>query len=71
MKRQPLKPPVGNYQQARLLVQLGALMPAGREGWVAEEAIDQDKKGRNLYKFISATNHDLAFKVYADEVEIH
>jgi hypothetical protein len=71
MIRQLDKPPEGNYRRAKLLVRLGALMPAGREGWVSEEAIEQDKEGCNMYKFISATNHDLTFKVYAEEVKIH
>ena len=70
MKRQPLQPPEGNYRRARLLVRLGTLMPPGREGWVSEEVIEQDKEGHTMYKFISATNYDLAFKVYADEVDI-
>jgi hypothetical protein len=70
MVRQSTNPPEGNYRRAKLLVRLGALMPTGREGWLSEEIICQDKEGRSMYKFISVTNHDLTFKVYADEVEI-
>ncbi|CCH03537.1 hypothetical protein FAES_pFAES01043 (plasmid) [Fibrella aestuarina BUZ 2] len=70
MKMQIPKPPEGNYRRAKLLVRLGALVPAGREGWVSEKPINQERQGRVMYEFVSATNHDLTFKVYAEEVEL-
>ena len=62
--------PEGNYRRARLIVRLGVLMPAGKDGWVAVDEWLQDSEGRTRWRFVSGTNHDLVFKIYPDEVEI-
>lgn len=63
------QPPDGYYQKARLKVRLGVLVPAGKEGWVSVVSIGQDAEGRSLFRFLLAANHDLAFKVYAEEID--
>ena len=68
MNRNEPKPPEGNYRRAKLTVSLGPLMPAGRVGWLSDEVETLDADGRPMFRFISATNHDLVFKVYAEEV---
>lgn len=70
MIRKELPPPEGNYRRAKLLVSLGPLVPVGRVGWLSEEVETIDEQGNVLYRFVSATNHDMAFKVYLDEVAI-
>ncbi|MGF7218789.1 hypothetical protein GGR92_004968 [Spirosoma lacussanchae] len=70
MKRTEPPPPEGNYRRAKLNVPLGPLMPAGREGWVSQSAEETDEAGQPMLRFISATNHDLVFKVYANEVTL-
>lgn len=62
------KSPEGNYRRAKLTVALGPLMPAGRAGWVSIKTDSIDSDGRPMFRFISATNHDLVFNVYAEEV---
>jgi len=62
--------PEGNYRQARLIVRLGVLMPAGKEGWVAMDELLKDSEGRTMWRFVSGTNHDLIFRIYPDEIEI-
>jgi len=68
-RREP-QSPEGNYRRAKLTVALGPLVPAGRAGWLSIEVESVDIDGRPMYRFISATNHDLAFKVYAEEVSM-
>ncbi len=45
-------------------------MPAGKIGWLSADVETIDADGKPMFRFISATNHDLVFKVYAEEVII-
>ncbi|RYF51667.1 MAG: hypothetical protein EOO39_42965 [Cytophagaceae bacterium] len=66
-----LTPPGDGYQRVRLLVRLGPLMPVGKEGWAkAESKQCPMQAGKRAFRFVSATNHDLVFKVYAEEIEL-
>lgn len=70
MRRTEPPPPEGNFRRAKLNIRLGPLMPAGKEGWVSLQAEETDKNGRSMFRFISVTNHDLVFSVYAEEITL-
>jgi hypothetical protein len=70
MNRTEPKTPEGKYYRAKLTAPLGPLMPAGKIGWLSADVETIDADGKPMFRFISATNHDLVFKVYAEEVII-
>lgn len=66
-----LTPPGDGYRRARLIVKLGPLLPVGKEGWIKVENEKHPGQGiKQAFRFVSATNHDLVFRVYADEIEL-
>lgn len=72
MDNQLFSPPGEGWQRVRLTIKLGPSLPAATEGWAIankREPIDVGL-GPLSYRFVTLTNYEVAFQVYADEIEV-